>query len=758
MPTTAQIQAFRQKAKAQGYSDAQIIAEIARKNQEEAKVVTNQSITQTQPKPAAVAPTTPIQPVTQGKSVGGLIKNAGQDVLDFTVNNVVNTGKAALGVGFEAVRAIDLKSKIKDSEAKTKQLRQISEKLKKEKDPAKKQALLEQSRALSGELDTASSKLRKPTETANPFMDVSTVPSMKQLGKGILKNVGSTFGVTKDESGNIVFDPQLLIDTAYEKPVSTALMAKDIAGGVKSLTKSGAKDTAVSTLAKESDLAKPGLIKKTGTGLRKDVLNPQVDASPFYADEVAALQKAQKEIGLEGSAQVQLEQLPAAFKKSQTEIRAKLTTAKPPQKNIVVTEFDKAVADSNYGLDDLQFSKAVEAETKIINSLKGKPALEYYKQLEKYRNLLKSTRKKIDNGTTLLPKEEARLAAFNALKATIDTVSPEVRALNTLQNQMYNISEGLVKSSQKSGAGIEILGNKLGVPNSFSQMIKDKSGRLLEGVSQIPDKVGSITGNLPNVPQGTGIGVGVTNALSLNPENFTGDPTNNTQNGNTSPEQNNQGGGNQNNNEQGLQQDNLQNNTDIISQGEPNPFAGLSKQKVLALAFQKGASKSDLEQISGLYDMFASQSEGVVSEDVQKAASSLRTEYIAQTKQNGFLDVVNAYRKVSSAPDTAAGDVSLIFAYMKMLDPGSTVREGEFATAENTAGIPDRIVTQYNKALKGRRIGAQQRTEFQGAAQTVYEQSAEQQKQIDDIYTELAGRYGVDPSLLSIGSLAIKER
>ena len=40
---------------------------------------------------------------------------------------------------------------------------------------------------------------------------------------------------------------------------------------------------------------------------------------------------------------------------------------------------------------------------------------------------------------------------------------------------------------------------------------------------------------------------------------------------------------------------------------------------------------------------------------------------------------------------------------MKMLDPGSTVREGEYATAKNTAGIEQGLRNSLNAAL-GTRI------------------------------------------------------
>lgn len=133
-------------------------------------------------------------------------------------------------------------------------------------------------------------------------------------------------------------------------------------------------------------------------------------------------------------------------------------------------------------------------------------------------------------------------------------------------------------------------------------------------------------------------------------------------------------------------------------------------------------------------------------------ASDLRAEYNRQTTANKFIDVTNSYGKMLNTPDTAAGDVSMVFAYMKMLDPGSVVREGEFATVENTAGIPEQVVNAYNKALRGRRLSAKQRAEFMEAAAQVYRQYQNTQQQIDAFYSGLAQQYRVDPSLLGIGT------
>jgi len=98
---------------------------------------------------------------------------------------------------------------------------------------------------------------------------------------------------------------------------------------------------------------------------------------------------------------------------------------------------------------------------------------------------------------------------------------------------------------------------------------------------------------------------------------------------------------------------------------------------------------------------------------------TVRKEFLGQAKS--YIEIGQAYKKIQeSAKDpSAAGDLALIFNYMKILDPGSVVREGEFATAQNAAGIPDRIRAQYNQVLNGQRLAETQRQDFLNQAKNV---------------------------------------
>jgi len=183
---------------------------------------------------------------------------------------------------------------------------------------------------------------------------------------------------------------------------------------------------------------------------------------------------------------------------------------------------------------------------------------------------------------------------------------------------------------------------------------------------------------------------------------------------------------------------------------QPQLFGGKSKRDLLLEALSQGASKSDLEEISGIYDLVAAETPRV-SEETRGVANDLRAEYFKRTQENNYLDILNSYNKVANTTDTPAGDVSLIFAYMKMLDPGSVVREGEFATAENTAGVPEQVRKIYNKVIKGKRLSANQRQAYVAEANAVFAQYKQSQSQIDNLYRQLSQQYGIDPELVGIG-------
>jgi len=86
----------------------------------------------------------------------------------------------------------------------------------------------------------------------------------------------------------------------------------------------------------------------------------------------------------------------------------------------------------------------------------------------------------------------------------------------------------------------------------------------------------------------------------------------------------------------------------------------------------------------------------------------------------------------------------MIFAYMKMLDPGSVVREQEFANAQNAAGVPDQVRNAYNKALRGERLNPEQRAQFLSSAKQVADIAGSKITAVARDYQANADEYGYD--------------
>lgn len=118
-----------------------------------------------------------------------------------------------------------------------------------------------------------------------------------------------------------------------------------------------------------------------------------------------------------------------------------------------------------------------------------------------------------------------------------------------------------------------------------------------------------------------------------------------------------------------------------------------------------------------------------------------------------------SYAKIETGAKnpSAAGDVALIFSYMRMLDPTSTVREGEFATASNAAGVPDIVVNTYNRILTGERLTPEQRADFADTAQGLLGAQFGQFKQSAAQFRGLATEYGLNPDRVVPPEMLVEE-
>lgn len=200
-----------------------------------------------------------------------------------------------------------------------------------------------------------------------------------------------------------------------------------------------------------------------------------------------------------------------------------------------------------------------------------------------------------------------------------------------------------------------------------------------------------------------------------------------------------------------------------LSMDERGRLAGLDPQK----------AQTDAGKVLQDREMFARQygegSPQVAAFDEAATAPSdvklteiggMRKEFTALSKD--FVQVRDAYQRIQASAVTkdaagrtvpnssAAGDLALIFNYMKLLDPGSTVREGEFANAQNAGGAGSRMIAQYNKVISGERLSDDQRKDFLNRAEDLVRAQSRMQLQLERQFGDIAKRNNMKPEDVTV--------
>lgn len=95
----------------------------------------------------------------------------------------------------------------------------------------------------------------------------------------------------------------------------------------------------------------------------------------------------------------------------------------------------------------------------------------------------------------------------------------------------------------------------------------------------------------------------------------------------------------------------------------------------------------------------------------------------------------------------AAAQMALIFSYMRLLDPNSAVREGEYHKAEMLTGIPERVRVMFYKLRDGQFLDTAEASSLQrfySSAQALVRSSMRDFDNISKEMSERAGKRGID--------------
>lgn len=194
---------------------------------------------------------------------------------------------------------------------------------------------------------------------------------------------------------------------------------------------------------------------------------------------------------------------------------------------------------------------------------------------------------------------------------------------------------------------------------------------------------------------------------------------------------------------------------------EADSLRGLIRQGQLAGGVRESLTGIN-PMLQPLADALYANAENMTADQIQASVQSirekdaqfkvntekeLRNEYNQLPAVKEFSTVRTAYKQISNAlaNPSAANDLAAATKFMKLLDPGSVVRESELGLAMAATGAIDRMQNYFQRLQNGQMLNPSQRADFKRAAELAYQAAEETYGQISDQYVDLSKSYGVSP-------------
>jgi len=135
----------------------------------------------------------------------------------------------------------------------------------------------------------------------------------------------------------------------------------------------------------------------------------------------------------------------------------------------------------------------------------------------------------------------------------------------------------------------------------------------------------------------------------------------------------------------------------------------------------------------------------------------LRGDFRAEPVYKAHQEMQSAHSQIQQSLKQAspAGDLAGATKMMKLLDPGSVVRESELGMAMAASGLMDRVTNYAQNIINGTKLTPTQRKDFQRLADALYSESVKQYNTKRGEYEGIATRNGLNvPDVLGEASAA----
>lgn len=175
--------------------------------------------------------------------------------------------------------------------------------------------------------------------------------------------------------------------------------------------------------------------------------------------------------------------------------------------------------------------------------------------------------------------------------------------------------------------------------------------------------------------------------------------------------------------------------------GGPDPYK-VEDQQMQREASARAAAEAERANFNSERNFNQTQANQRVTQ-----AAAIRQDFNSDPDVKVYKSILPTYVSALHSPPTPAGDLGLVFAMAKiMAADGSTVHEGEVATAENVQNWVDKIKAQYGKQVNG------DGTFLEGPRQQIREAMAQKMANLNKAfiatrvrYKDTASREGINP-------------
>lgn len=141
------------------------------------------------------------------------------------------------------------------------------------------------------------------------------------------------------------------------------------------------------------------------------------------------------------------------------------------------------------------------------------------------------------------------------------------------------------------------------------------------------------------------------------------------------------------------------------------------------------------------------ESKGGIVDPVKRSEVELKIGDKYYSRTGNYQEMLTTYENLLASAKQGGGpaDLALITAFMKMLDPGSVVRETEFANARDTAGFYNNLKNRISKWKEGDFLQPEQRQEFVDLAKKYMDAAKKHEASVRDQLMQNVENYGLNP-------------